>query len=146
MEPEILQEPDIEGLLGNLLEDGPTSPEALFASEPQRAILHTKNGRRAFDVLPPNPATSAQVQQAETKTLGGALAPDAPPIIGIDAEWVWVEDNSNRIVSYQFAVIAGGHGWRGLVTCEDGHRLKLNELVGHALEVGVRQGHIAAWS
>ena len=140
-----LQEPDVEELLRGAFEQGPENPQTLFAGEPYRAILRTRNGRRSFNVLPPKTAVGAGVQERNTMTSYGAGAPDAPPVIGIDAEWVWVEGNVNRILSYQFAAICGGCAWRGIVTCKDGLRLKLGQLVGFTLALAVHEGHLRAW-
>ena len=126
-QPPNSREPNVDEFLAGLFAEDFDDPLALFVDEPHRAILHTQNGRRAFDVLPLKPGERAKVQKPGTISSFGAPAPEAPPVVGIDAEWVWVEGSTNRILSYQFAVICGGRALRGIVTCKDGLRLTLGD-------------------
>ena len=58
-------------------------------------------------------------------------------IIGFDSEWVALDEMSNHVLSYQYAVKAGAAMHRGIVYtdgAEKKHRWKLSSLIGHAIE------------
>ena len=61
-------------------------------------------------------------------------------VIGFDSEWVYRPDqNTNHILSYQFAGNTGDDNWSGIIYTEGPehkHRLTLRGLIGRAIEAG----------
>ena len=61
-------------------------------------------------------------------------------VIGFDSEWVYRPDqNSNHILSYQFAGNTDAGNWSGIIYTEGPerrHRLTLRNLIGRAIEAG----------
>ena len=118
-----------------------TDPSEMFSTSPFRHTLDAAFGTRPHPLKAANPQNPTKVHDPDMR----ASFKGAAPIIGIDTEYVEEEDNRNRILSYQFAVIAPEGTWRGIIYCEDGERLTLAALVGHALEVGVRDKVLKKW-
>jgi hypothetical protein len=86
-------------------------------------------------------------------------------IIGFDAEWVEEQPSSpprNLILSYQYAGRYNGRDWSGIVYTRAGARIRypdaseaeiatysnritFGELLGHAIQQGIKEGHIKKW-
>ena len=123
----------------------PLAPAKFFSVEPFRHLLDAASGSRPHLKKPADPHECCKVQEADTSI---SFAQGAPPIIGIDTEYVQdpeAGDKRNRILSYQFAVITSEAAWRGIVYCRDNERLTLSGLIGHALELGVRNKCLKIW-
>ncbi len=81
------------------------APAKLFSGEPFRHLLDAASGSRPHQLKLPKPHECCKVHEADTSI---SFAQGAPPIIGIDTEYVQdpeAGDKRNRILSYQFAVI-----------------------------------------
>lgn len=98
-------------------------------------------------------------------------APDPPLIIGFDAEWVEAKAEQfddtdgadptepdavphNRVLSYQYAGRLSGLSWSGIIFPENdpravatakGPRLTFADLLGAAIQAGIKQGHLRKW-
>ncbi len=121
------------------------SPVRLFSGAPFRHVLSAAFGPRPHPKKPADPHECCKVQEADTSISFGG---HALPIIGIDTEYVQdreAGDRRNRILSYQFAVIAPKGAWRGIVYCEDNKRLTLSGLIGHVLGLGLHNGYMKKW-
>ena len=120
-------------------------PHVFFSGAPFRHALDAASGPRPHPIIPSNPGECFKVREADMSI---SFAAGAPPIIGIDTEYVQdleAGDKQNRILSYQFAVITPGASWRGIVYCEDNRCLTLSGLIGHALELGIRNKVLRKW-
>ena len=137
--PEVEQEASVEHEVAG--GDAGPSPLDLFAAEPYRHVLDAGSGPKPREKDPAIPRESVQVQQTSMRP---SYVSDTP-IVGIDAEWVEKETGKNRILSYQYAVITPTGAWRGIVYCRDDRRMKFGDLIGHALELGIRAKHLLKW-
>ncbi len=126
-------------------DDACPPPARFFSGAPFRHVLSAAFGPRPHLKKPADPHECCKVQEADTSI---SFAQGAPPIIGIDTEYVQdpeAGDRRNRILTYQFAVITSEAAWRGIVYCRDNERLTLSGLIGHALELGVRTKLLKKW-